>query len=111
MDTTVVYPSPSRDRVVEMTKAGWSIRRIAAELGVTESAVSQKRRRARDLDVLPACASPTSDRRDKVIALTKAGWTSREIAKEMGIKPASVAKTRNRARKMGLLPTWERSDG
>jgi hypothetical protein len=45
-----------------------------------------------------------SPKRDRVIALTRAGKTTREIAEELGIEPRNVTLHRRKAREAGLLP-------
>ncbi len=97
-------------RIVELTGAGWTARRIGRELGVSYRVVERGRALARRVGAVPAAGwvahrprEETVERAARVARLTAAGLTAHRIARELGVSVRTVTRDRALAR-AGWVP-------
>lgn len=85
-----------RERVADLTRQGWSVKQIQAELGCTEETVRQDRS-VTGTTKLRRCQLPTEERIRRVGELTRQGMSLAQIADILKITTRTVIRDRDKA--------------
>lgn len=84
-------------RIVELTLAGWTVERIARELGCAASTVSSHRVRLGIARVYRAAVADDASIATRIVLMTNAGWSAQRIAEALRCNVRTVTRIRVRA--------------